>query len=99
MVEIPTVVLLCLFQGLVAGLLRPRPSLKQIGQSSKQRKVPWAAQMINIVKQRKKYCETVMKKYYETVRKRLWTSNEKILWNSTQSAVKQQWKNTMKQRQ
>jgi len=30
MVEIPTVVLLCLFQGLVAGLLRPRPSLKQI---------------------------------------------------------------------
>jgi len=24
MVEIPTVVLLCLFQGLVAGLLRPR---------------------------------------------------------------------------
>jgi hypothetical protein len=35
MVEIPTVMLLCLFQGLVAGLLRPRPSLKQIGQSSK----------------------------------------------------------------
>jgi len=33
-------VLLCLFQGLVAGLLRPRPSLEQIGQSSKQRKVP-----------------------------------------------------------
>jgi hypothetical protein len=33
-VEIPTVVLLCLFQGLVAGLLRPRPSLKQIMQSS-----------------------------------------------------------------
>jgi hypothetical protein len=28
------VVLLCLFQGLVAGLLRPRPSLKQIEQSS-----------------------------------------------------------------
>ncbi len=27
-VEIPTVVLLCLFQGLVAGLLRPRPFLK-----------------------------------------------------------------------
>jgi hypothetical protein len=27
--------------------------------------------MINIVKQRKKYRETVMKKYYETVRKRL----------------------------
>jgi hypothetical protein len=26
--------LLCLFQGLVAGLLRPRPSLKQIEQSS-----------------------------------------------------------------
>jgi hypothetical protein len=26
-------VLLCLFQGLVAGLLRPRPSLKQIEQS------------------------------------------------------------------
>ncbi len=71
MVEISTVVLLCLFQGLVAGLLRPRPSLKQIGQSSKQRKVPRAAQMINIVKQRKKYRETVMKKYYETVLKRL----------------------------
>ena len=32
--EIPTVVLLCLLQGLVAGLLRPRPSLKQIEQSS-----------------------------------------------------------------
>ncbi len=33
-VEIPTVVLLCLFQGLVVGLLRPRPFLKQINQSS-----------------------------------------------------------------
>ncbi len=33
-VEVPTVVLLCLFQGLVAGLLRPRPSLKQFEQSS-----------------------------------------------------------------
>jgi hypothetical protein len=43
-VEIPTVVLLCLFQGLVAGLLRPRPSLKQIEQSSKKRKVPGAPQ-------------------------------------------------------
>ncbi len=71
MVEIPTVVLLCLFQGLVAGLLRPRPSLRQIGQSSKKLKVPLAAQMINIMKQHKKYRETVMKKYYETVRKRL----------------------------
>jgi hypothetical protein len=37
-VEISTVVLLCLFQGLVAGLLRPRPSLKQIDQSSSSRK-------------------------------------------------------------
>ncbi len=34
MVEIPTVMLLCLFQGLVAGLLWPRTSLKQIEQSS-----------------------------------------------------------------
>jgi hypothetical protein len=42
--EIPTVVLLCLFQGLVVGLLRPRPSLKQIEQSSKKRKVPGAPQ-------------------------------------------------------
>ncbi len=33
-VEVPTVVLLCLFEGLVAGLLRPRPSRKQIEQSS-----------------------------------------------------------------
>jgi hypothetical protein len=33
-VEIPTVVLLVLFQGLVAALLWPRPSLKQIEQSS-----------------------------------------------------------------
>jgi hypothetical protein len=32
-IEISTVVLLCLFQGLVAGLLRPRPSLKQIEQN------------------------------------------------------------------
>jgi hypothetical protein len=29
-----------LFQGLVAGLVQPRPSLKQVEQSSKQRKVP-----------------------------------------------------------
>ncbi len=37
-VEIPTVVLLCLFQGLVAGLQRPRPSLKQIEQAQSNRK-------------------------------------------------------------
>jgi len=43
-VEIPTVVLLCLFQGLVAGLLRPRPFLEQIEQSSKKQKVPGAPQ-------------------------------------------------------
>ncbi len=41
-VEIPTFVLLCLFQGLVAGLLGPRPSLQQTEQSSKKRKVPGA---------------------------------------------------------
>ncbi len=34
-----------LFWGLVAGLLRPRPSLKQVEQSSKQRKVLWAQQL------------------------------------------------------
>ncbi len=43
-VEIPTVVLMCLHWGLVAGLLRPRPSLEQIEHSSRQRKVPWALQ-------------------------------------------------------
>ncbi len=48
MVEIPTVVLMCLFWGLVVGLLRPRPSLEQVEQSSKQRKVPWAQQPVSM---------------------------------------------------
>ncbi len=47
MVEIPTVVLMCLFWELVVGLLRPRPSLEQVEQSSKQRKVPWAQQPVS----------------------------------------------------
>ncbi len=47
MVEIPTVVLMCLFWRLVVGLLRPRPSLEQIEQSSKQQKVLWAQQPVS----------------------------------------------------
>ncbi len=39
---------MCLFWELVAGLLRPRPSLEQIAQSSKQWKVLWAQHFLTI---------------------------------------------------